>query len=93
MGEYFVYVAKDTAIASADTSKKSKGTPPQGPSLHAIQKKIALGQTISDRIIVRSGLQDGDSLIVDGVQKLHDGSLITTANTPGAPQGQAGGKK
>jgi len=76
MGEYFVFVAKDTLIAGADTAKHKEGPPP-GPSMHAIQKKVMLGQAIADRVIVKSGLQDGDSVIVDGIQKLHDGSLIT----------------
>jgi len=76
MGEYFVYVAKDTLIASADTAKH-KDSPQPGPSLHAVQKKVMLGQAITDRVIIRSGLQNGDSIIVDGVQKLHDGSVIT----------------
>jgi hypothetical protein len=44
-----------------------------------------MGQTIGDRVIIRSGLQGGEDLIVDGVQKLHDGSLIT-AGAPGGPQ-------
>ncbi len=93
MGEYFVYIAKDTTITTAaDSAKKGKDTPPQGPSLHAIQKKITLGQAIADMVIVKTGLQDGDSLIVDGVQKLHDGSLITTQNTAG-PAGQQPAKK
>ena len=49
------------------------------------------GQVVADQVIVKAGLQDGDSLITDGVQKLHDGSLITTKNAPPSPAG--GGKK
>ena len=75
MGEYFMYVAKDTLIASTDTSGKNKGVP-QGPSLRAVQRKVVLGQTIADRVIVLSGIAEGDEVIVDGVQKLHSGSLI-----------------
>jgi membrane fusion protein (multidrug efflux system) len=71
MGEYFVYVAKDTLIPSPDTTIKNTQ-----PSPHAIQKKVMLGQAVGGRVIVRSGLKSGDSVIVDGVQKLHDGSLI-----------------
>ena len=74
MGEYFMYIAKDTLIASADTSKKEPQ--PQASSLHAIQRKVVLGQTIADRVVVRSGIHDGDKVIVDGVQKLRPGSLI-----------------
>ena len=86
MGEYFVYVAKDTLIAATDSAGKHKDGP-SGPSFHAVQKKVALGQAIADRVIVRSGLQSGDSVIVDGVQKLHDGSIINL----GGPAGQQKG--
>ncbi|MFI5196172.1 MAG: efflux RND transporter periplasmic adaptor subunit [Chitinophagales bacterium] len=84
MGEYFVFTAKDTLIASSsDTSGKNKGEQPQAPSLHAIQKKVVLGQVIGDRVIIRSGLESGEHVVVDGVQKLHDGSLIVTGGKPG----------
>jgi RND family efflux transporter MFP subunit len=86
MGENFVFVAKDTLIASADTANK-KGTAPAGPSLHAVQKKVVLGQVIADKVIVKSGVQAGDNVIVDGVQKLHDGSLIVTGAQAGQQKG------
>ena len=89
MGEYFVYIAKDTTIASADTGKH-KDAAPQAATLRAIQRKIVQGQAVADKIIVKAGLEDGDSVIVDGVQKLHDGSLITTKNVATPPPG---GKK
>ncbi|HEY4336956.1 MAG TPA: efflux RND transporter periplasmic adaptor subunit [Puia sp.] len=56
-------------------------------TLKAVQVKVETGQTIGSNIIVRAGLHDSDRLVVDGVQALHDGSAITTANTmgPGAP--------
>jgi membrane fusion protein, multidrug efflux system len=73
MGEFFVYVAKDTLIQGTDTSHKVTG-----PSLHAIQKKVVQGQTIGGKVIIRSGISDGDRVVVDGVQKLHDGSMIKT---------------
>src|SRR5205814_1024626 len=60
MGEYFVYVTKDTLIPSADTVAKHKGGPMR-PSLHAIQKKVMPGQTIADEVIIKSGLQSGDN--------------------------------
>lgn len=80
MGEYFVYVAKDTLIAASDSMAKHKEGQPLAPSSRAIQKKVMPGQTIADRIIIKSGLQNGDKVIVDGVQKLHDGSLIIIGN-------------
>ncbi len=91
MGEYFVYVAKDTLIASADAAGKQKEGQSQTPSLHVVQVKVTLGQTIADKVIVKTGLKTGDSIVIDGVQKLHDGSPITTANAMG-PAAQGKGK-
>jgi membrane fusion protein (multidrug efflux system) len=80
MGEFFVFVAKDTAMpgGSADTSHI--------PKLRAVQEKVETGQTIGSTILIKSGLNDGDRIVVDGVQALHDGSLITTANRQGPGQ-------
>lgn len=87
MGEYFVFVAKDTIIATADTTSKSKSAQSQSPSLHAIQKKIQLGQVVGDRTIISAGIQDGDKIVVDGIQKLHDGSLISAGNPAPSQKG------
>jgi membrane fusion protein (multidrug efflux system) len=56
MGEYFVYIAKDTV---------------------AEQRKVTLGPTIADQAIIKTGLEPGEKVITDGIQKLHDGSRIT----------------
>jgi membrane fusion protein (multidrug efflux system) len=61
MGEYFVFIAKDSA---------------------AMQVKVEEGQTIGSDVIITKGIKDGDRIVVDGVQALHDGSPIKTANRP-----------
>jgi membrane fusion protein (multidrug efflux system) len=81
MGEYFVYTALDTLIPNAPNQKDA---PPAVKTLHAMQKKVITGQTIGDKIIILSGLQEGEQVVVEGVQKLHDGSLITTQAPGGA---------
>jgi membrane fusion protein (multidrug efflux system) len=112
MGEYFVYIAKDTAMRTAaenagakggeggkkgesgekaDSSGGKQGDSANAPKLRAIQVKVETGQTIGPNIIIKSGLNDGDRLVVDGVQALHDGSPITTANTMGPAA--AGGRR
>jgi membrane fusion protein (multidrug efflux system) len=79
MGEFFVFISKDTVI---NAPKDSKGP---APHLKAAQKKVQLGQAIGSDVIVKSGIQDGDQVIVDGVQKLHDGSVImVTEQKPAA---------
>jgi membrane fusion protein (multidrug efflux system) len=55
-------------------------------ALKAVQVKVETGQTIGSNTLIRSGLKDGDHIVVDGVQALHDGSPITTANRQGPAQ-------
>ena len=92
MGEFFVFVAKDTIYVSpADSAKKKESAEAaKGPRLMAFQKKVMPGQTIGANVIIKSGISDGDKIVIDGVQSLHDGSQITTENKVG-PQ-QAKGK-
>lgn len=81
MGEYFVYIAKDTVIVpKGKDGEAAKNSEPQDtkPSLHAVQKKIQPGRTIGADIIVLSGLEAGEKIIVDGIQSIHDGSAISS---------------
>ena len=74
MGEYFVYVAKDTLIPPSGS-----GTDPNAKavsSLHAIQRKVMLGPSVADRVIIRGGLNPGEQVIVDGVQRMRDGADV-----------------
>jgi len=57
------------------------------PKLIAMQKKVQTGQVIGADIIVKSGIKPGDKIIVDGLQSLHDGVRITTANKVGPGKG------
>jgi len=50
------------------------------------QQKVELGPQIGSNVLVRTGLQSGDKIVVEGVQNLHQGSVITT--TPLKPQAQ-----
>lgn len=63
MGEYFVFVVKDSSKVS--------------------QQKVVLGTRINDKVIVKDGLHAGDRIVAEGVQKLKEGTVITTA-APGA---------
>jgi len=95
MGEYFVYVAKDTVLkVSADSLKKmdkKAAADANKAKLVAVQKKVQTGQVIGPDIIIKSGIKAGDKIIVDGLQSLHDGARITTANKVG-PGGGKGGR-
>ncbi len=82
MGEYFVFVAKDTLITQTPDSanKKADNALPESPKLRAFQKKVKLGQTINENVIVLSGINNGDKIIIDGVQAVHEGSAIVAGN-------------
>jgi RND family efflux transporter MFP subunit len=45
----------------------------------ARKRAVNVGELYGDRLEVRSGLQTGDTLIVEGFQGLYDGQLITTS--------------
>ena len=88
MGEYFVFIAKDSVIRThMDTVNHV--TDPK-PKMVASQKKVQTGQTIGPNIVIKSGIKEGDRVVVDGLQSLHEGAQITTANkvAPGGRRGQ-----
>ena len=51
-----------------------------------------MGQTVGPNVIIKSGIKAGDQIVVDGVQSLHDGSQITTANKVAPSQGGGRGR-
>jgi RND family efflux transporter MFP subunit len=81
MGEYFVYLAKDTLARDPQDSTKTH------PVMVAIQKKVQLGQTIAPNVIIKGGLKEGTRIVVDGVQSLHTGSVISVGQKPGGGKG------
>ncbi|MGD0709580.1 MAG: efflux RND transporter periplasmic adaptor subunit [Bacteroidales bacterium] len=44
------------------------------------QMKVTLGPRVNSNVIVLKGLEGGETIVVDGIQKLHDGSAITIAS-------------
>ena len=57
-----------------------------GDSSKVAQRKVELGQQIGSHVIIRNGLQPGETIVVEGVQNLRQGSVITT--TQPAPPAQ-----
>ena len=41
------------------------------------QRRITVGPSIGDKTIVRSGLAEGDMIVVDGLQKIRDGQTVS----------------
>ena len=59
-------------------------------------RKVNLGVTDGDHVEVRSGLQPGDRIVVDGADKLRDGAKINVraeATDPNAPAAAPGAEK
>lgn len=48
-------------------------------SARATQRKVVPGKTVGRNVIIRSGLQPGDSIITEGVQNLREGTAIRVA--------------
>jgi membrane fusion protein (multidrug efflux system) len=43
------------------------------------QVKVSLGPRVFSNVIILKGLDGGETIVVDGIQKLHEGSGITIA--------------
>ncbi|QHS62773.1 efflux RND transporter periplasmic adaptor subunit [Chitinophaga agri] len=68
MGEFFVFVAKDTV---------------------AEQRKIHLGPRLRDKVVVLDGVQQGELVVSEGLQRLRDGGKIDTSTVKKAPPAAA----
>ncbi|MFD1255648.1 efflux RND transporter periplasmic adaptor subunit [Mucilaginibacter terrae] len=90
MGEYFVFVTRDT-VAAPPQGKDEKAAPQNKRDTIAQQRKITLGPRISDKVVIMTGLKEGEKVITDGFQRLKDGGKVTLGAAP-AQGGAAGGK-
>ncbi len=50
-----------------------------GDSNKVAQRKVVLGNQVGTNVIIREGLQENEPVVVQGVQNLKQGSVITTA--------------
>jgi RND family efflux transporter MFP subunit len=84
-GQYFAFVAEDAAKAAQGrqggaataAGEGGRGAPPaQAGGLVARQRPVTLGPIVGDNYAVLSGINDGDRVIVSGVQRLADGAPI-----------------
>jgi membrane fusion protein (multidrug efflux system) len=56
-----------------------------GDSNKVKQRRIVLGKQIGTNVIIRQGLQGGETIVTEGIQNLREGAFITT--TPPQPAG------
>ena len=64
------------------------------------QKKIFIGQQIRDMVVVKSGLEENETIVLDGVQKLKNGAKVKVAapaspgaDSPGSPKSDSSKRK
>ena len=69
MGEFFVFVTKDTTMKQKEGGDKRDTI--------ALQHKVSLGPRLSDKVVILSGVQNGDKVITDGFQRLRDSGRVT----------------
>jgi membrane fusion protein (multidrug efflux system) len=43
------------------------------------QQKVVVGKQIGENVIIQDGLSVGQKIVVQGIQNLHEGSVITTS--------------
>ena len=91
MGEYFVFVAKDTVLHSSDTASKKTADTVASPKLRAFQNKVQIGQTIGANVVIKSGINEGDKIVVDGIQAIHEGAEINASSKPPGGDKKTGG--
>jgi membrane fusion protein (multidrug efflux system) len=44
------------------------------------QRKVTPGRYVGNDVIIKDGLKEGETIVIDGVQKLHEGSVIETGS-------------
>ena len=49
-----------------------------GDSSKVNQRQVKLGRQVDGNVIITDGLKAGESIVVQGIQNLHEGSIITT---------------
>ncbi len=57
-------------------------------SMKAKQRKIDLGANLGEFIVVRNGLKQGDTIVLEGQQKLHNGSVVRFGSPGTNPSGK-----
>lgn len=56
----------------------------------ATQRRVNLGTSIDDMVVVNNGLQPGDQIVVEGMQRLRDNSIVSAAPAGSKSRSDAG---
>jgi membrane fusion protein (multidrug efflux system) len=84
MGEFFVYVVKDSILVNSGDSGSGTQPAKKGPTMFAFQKKVQLGAIVAPNVVIKKGINAGERIVVDGVQSLHNGSQIILSDRHGS---------
>ncbi|MES2378207.1 MAG: efflux RND transporter periplasmic adaptor subunit [Bacteroidota bacterium] len=76
MGEFFVFVVKDTTMKDKTDATKTKR------DTIALQRKVTIGPRLTDKIVVMNGIVAGDKIITDGFQRLRDSGRVALGIPP-----------
>ena len=49
------------------------------------QKRIELGPNLGEMVVIKRGLKPGDTIVLEGIQKVHEGSTIVPTDSIGKP--------
>ncbi|MBE7176043.1 MAG: efflux RND transporter periplasmic adaptor subunit [Mucilaginibacter polytrichastri] len=55
----------------------------------AKRHKVVLGPQAGPNVVIKSGLEEGEKVIFEGIQRLQDGAPVTTGQAPAPAQGGA----
>ncbi len=72
-------------VAAVQTDQNSEFVLILGPNNTVVQRTVALGQQIGQNFIVKSGLNAGDQVIVDGIQKVKTGQQVNPSPAQDVP--------
>jgi membrane fusion protein (multidrug efflux system) len=71
-------------VSAVQTDQNSQYVLTVGTDNKVAQQTVTLGDQIAQNFVVKSGLQAGDRVIVDGIQKVKAGETVTTTNDGGS---------
>ncbi|MXV52548.1 efflux RND transporter periplasmic adaptor subunit [Pedobacter sp. HMF7647] len=53
-----------------------------------VQRNVAIGTRVGDKVVIREGLKEGETIVSDGVQNLRQGTKVTQGNAGQQPAGK-----
>ena len=104
-GETFVYVVKPASATRPAVAAPSPATQPDRPEQSVALRNVTVGHEEGDQVVIASGVEPGEKVVTDGVDKLQDGAKVTVRLQPIAgattqsargpasrPSGRSGGR-